>query len=82
MKKKPSGRLPQTERLVVCLSNRGFRASLEPRKIYSCVGRERLGRTSYLRIIDESGEDYLYPEAFFASVRLAKETRLTLALAS
>jgi len=69
-------------RLVVCVRNTGFAASLERRKIYRCIGSERAGTKSLLRIIDESGEAYLYPRSLFAPVRISSAASRALALAS
>jgi hypothetical protein len=58
------------QQLFVCIDNEGFPASLEKRKIYISlpdVDAERLG---LVRIIDESGEDYLYPKTFFRLIDL------------
>ena len=66
---------PQSERLVVCVENDGYPASLEKRKIYLAlrdVGAEKRG---LLRIVDESGDDYLYPKAFFRSVALSQAVK-------
>ena len=56
--------------MVVCIDNDGYTASLEKRKIYVAlrdVAAEKLG---LLRIIDESGEDYLYPKSSFRLIDL------------
>ncbi len=53
-------------RFVVCLLNEGYPASLEPRKLYEWLDNPQAESKGMLRIIDESGEDYLYPKAFFA----------------
>lgn len=68
-------------RFVVCLRNTGFPASLEPRKVYRCIGSVRTGTRSMLRVIDESGQAYLYPKSLFASVRVPSAARRALALA-
>ncbi len=68
-------------RFVICLRNTGFRASLEPRKVYRCVGSTRAGARPMLRVIDESGQAYLYPKSLFASVRVPSEAQRALALA-
>lgn len=57
-------------RFVVCIANDGFAASLELRKLYEVLADVDAARQSQLRVIDESGEDYLYPKAFFATVEL------------
>lgn len=55
---------------VICIKNRDYPASLELRKIYRVVPDESAGAHNQLRIIDESGEDYLYPADYFVSIRL------------
>jgi hypothetical protein len=67
MSKKRTSRKPY---LVVCLRNDGYPASLEPRKIYRALPDDQAARLRHVRVIDESGEDYLYPEAYFATIRL------------
>ena len=68
-------------RFVICLRNTGFPASLEPRKVYRCVGSVRAGARSMLRVIDESGQAYLYPKSLFAPVRVPSAAQRALALA-
>jgi hypothetical protein len=53
---------PQSERLVVCVENDGYPASLEKRKIYIALRDASAERHGLLRIVDESGDDYLYPK--------------------
>lgn len=69
---------PRTlRRFVVCLSNRRYPASLERRKLYVALKDASAERVGMLRIIDESGEDYLYPRDRFAEVSLpAKAERM------
>jgi len=55
---------------VVCRENSGYPASLELRKIYRRLPDRRAEADGFLRVIDESGEDYLYPSRFFVSVTL------------
>jgi hypothetical protein len=55
---------------VVCLSNRGFSASLDERKIYRSLPDIRALRLGMLRVVDESGEDYLYPAKHFEALTL------------
>ncbi len=55
---------------VICLQNEGYRASLELRKIYPVVDSYENDPAGYLRIIDESEEDYLYPANWFEPVNL------------
>ncbi len=60
----------QANRLVVCINNDGYSASLEPRKIYIALRDVDAEKHGLLRIIDESGDDYLYPKAFFRAIAL------------
>ena len=53
---------------VVCLKNEGYEASLQLYKIYRLLLDPESEEESDLRVIDESGEDYLYPKAWFASI--------------
>ena len=55
---------------VVCLSNDGYAASLEVRKIYATVPDGTASKLGMLRVVDESGEDYLYPSVQFAEIEL------------
>ena len=61
--------------LVVCISNEGFAASLERRKIYVALRDTAADKLGLLRIVDESGEDYLYPKAFFRSIALPQAVK-------
>jgi hypothetical protein len=53
--------------LVICVDNTGFEVSLERRKIYEAVADAASAKRGLLRIIDESGKDYLYPESMFVT---------------
>lgn len=55
---------------VICIANKGYVASLELRKIYQLVPDKAASSLHQVRVIDESGEDYLYPEDFFVPVQL------------
>lgn len=55
---------------VVCVKNKGYAASLELRKLYQVVADPSAIKLRQIRIIDESGEDYLYPAEYFVSVQL------------
>ena len=60
---------------VVCLSNDGYAASLERRKIYVAIRDAAAERNGLLRVIDESGDDYLYSRERFALLKLPRELR-------
>jgi hypothetical protein len=55
---------------VVCVQNEGYRASLELRKIYEFIKDDAATSVGMMRIVDESGEDYLYPANFFREIAL------------
>jgi DNA-binding transcriptional ArsR family regulator len=57
-----------TSRFVVCVSNSGYPASLELHKIYRVVPDETARSEGDIRVVDESGEDYLYPALYFAPI--------------
>jgi hypothetical protein len=66
------------DRFVVCLENKGYSASLELRKIYPVVDAYENDPEGYIRIIDESDEDYLYPEDWFEVVKLDNKLEMRL----
>lgn len=72
----------QTPTLVICIHNADYPASLEVRKVYEVVPDEQATRHHMIRIIDESGEDYLYPDAYFLPVELPRLVRVALKLAA
>ena len=55
---------------VVCINNEGYPASLELHKIYRVVPDKAAAADGDLRVIDESGEDYLYPVSYFAPIKV------------
>lgn len=57
---------------VVCTQNDGYEAALELRKLYEVIPDTDAEQHDQLRVVDESGEDYLYPKAFFIGVELPK----------
>jgi hypothetical protein len=61
--------------LVVCVNNDGFPASLEKRKIYVCIADAAAEKQGLLRIIDESGDDYLYPKSLFRAIALPQSVK-------
>ena len=61
--------------LVICLKNEGYGASLETRKIYVAIPDASASKHGLVRVLDESGDDYLYPSEFFASVELPTAVR-------
>jgi hypothetical protein len=63
------------KRLFICLDNAGYEVSLERLKIYVALPGGKADGPGYLRIIDESGEDYLYPSERFIAAELPVSTR-------
>ncbi len=57
-------------KFVICVGNSGCAASLELRKVYQVIPDEAGERQHQTRVIDESGEDYLYPANYFVPVQL------------
>ncbi len=66
---------PVTKQLVVCINNEGYPASLEKRKIYVALRDAVAEKRGMLRIIDESGDDYLYPKMYFRSIALPQSVK-------
>ena len=64
-------------RFVICLDDRGCE-DLQKGKVYVVIGDRSAARDKYLRVVDDSGEDYLYPQALFAYVTLPREARAAL----
>jgi len=69
-------------RFFVCIRNTGYKASLELRKLYRAIPDSRAASLHFLRIVDESGEDYLYPEKYFLPLELTKPLKKALLRAS
>jgi hypothetical protein len=63
---------------MLCLSNRGFRDALIPRKVYLQLPDEKASQHGLVRVVDESGEDYLFPAQLFAAIELPAEIRVRL----
>jgi hypothetical protein len=61
--------------LVVCVDNSGYEAALERRKLYALLPDSAAEAKGLLRVIDESGEDYLYPSRMFHKVELPSAVR-------
>jgi hypothetical protein len=60
-------------RYVLCLRNDGYPASLEPRRVYEALADSAAEARHHMRDVDESGEDYLYPDDFFVPIDLPRE---------
>ena len=69
-------------RFVICIQNKDYEASLRVRRIYRALPDERATSHKYVRVIDESGEDYLYPRSYFMAIKFPKAVKKALLLES
>ena len=68
----------ENPQFVVCLNNDGVQASLEVGKLYQMLPDKDARTEDYLRIIDEDGEDYLYPTDMFHPISVPSTVAETL----
>jgi len=66
----------------ICVENEGYPASLELWKVYRVLTDEKAAKHQLIRVVDESGEDYLYPESWFASIKLPQAVEKAMLAAS
>ncbi len=66
---------------MLCIENKDCE-DLERRKIYQVLPDDEASKEGYVRVIDESGEDYLYPESYFILLQLPREAQEALQAAS
>jgi hypothetical protein len=57
----------------LCIDNGGYPESLEVRKVYPLLPDERAAGNDYIRVIDETGEDYLYPSKYFVLINVPQQ---------
>lgn len=67
-------------RFAICINNGGYIDDLKVRTVYQVLPDESVAKSNYLRIIDETGEDYLYPAAYFVVIEVPPEAKETLLL--
>jgi hypothetical protein len=77
-----SGKRKNTPRFAVCVANRGYEASLERNKIYVLQPDGDAEQDGDVRVIDESGEGYLYPADWFVTIDVPKAVEASLLEAS
>ena len=75
-------RPPKETEFVVCISNAGYEVSLEIHKIYRVLPDEDASTEGDLRVVDESGEDYLFPASYFIPIEVPTDIRKSLLQAS
>lgn len=71
-----------SSRYAVCINNENYPASLELRKLYQIIYDKDAPKFGLIRIIDESGEDYLYPADYFVAMKLPRAVAKAVQLAS
>lgn len=69
-------------KFVICLQRGEYKTSLELRKLYEVLPNDDAAPDGYLRVIDESGEDYLFPEDWFAPIELPQSVEEALLTAA
>jgi hypothetical protein len=74
--------MSSSTRFLICISNDGYPASLETRKVYQELPDPDAEAQGLVRVIDESGEDYLFPKSMFLPVELSGEASAVLLKAS
>ncbi|MBM4301154.1 MAG: hypothetical protein FJ121_06440 [Deltaproteobacteria bacterium] len=72
-------KLKETYSFALCIENKDC-DDLEKRKIYQVVPEAEAEKEGFIRVIDESGEDYLYPRSYFIAVQLPREAQEALQL--
>jgi hypothetical protein len=60
--------MSETKRFAICIDNGEYAGTLELRKVYEVLEDATAAKRRYVRVIDESGEDYLYPASWFVPV--------------
>ncbi len=75
-------RKKENVQFAICVSNDGYPASLELRKVYRLVADPLAATRHFVRVVDESGEDYLYPEEFFVPIEVPQAAQGVFAHAS
>ena len=69
------------KQFALCINNRGYEASLIQRKFYEIIPDEQARQDDFIRVIDESGEDYLYHDSHFIFIELPEEVEQVLVAA-
>lgn len=64
-----------TLRFLICVENKGYAASLEKRKVYVAIPDAGALKHGQVRVVDESGEDYLYPKSLFLPITVSASLR-------
>jgi hypothetical protein len=67
-------------RFAICINDGGYLDDLKVRTVYQVLPDESAARSNYLRVIDETGEDYLYPANLFVPIQVPREVEEALLL--
>jgi len=67
-------------RFAICINNGGYIDDLKVRTVYQILPDESAARSNYIRVIDETGEDYLYPANLFVPINVPREVEETFSL--
>jgi len=73
---------PRGANFVICVRNDRYAASLELRKLYPVLRDQAAAKRQLLRVVEDSGEDYLYPADYFVAVKLPQHISRVIAAAS
>lgn len=65
--------MSQAKKFAICIHNGEYAGTLELRKVYEVIDDELAAKRNYIRVIDESGEDYLYPRSWFVFVAVPED---------
>jgi hypothetical protein len=71
-------KMSRRKRFALCIDNKGYEASLIPRKIYEIISDAQAEQDDFIRVTDESGEDYLYHVSHFVFIELPVEVERVL----
>jgi len=69
-------------RFAICINDGGYVDDLKVRSVYQILPDESAARSNYVRVIDETGEDYLYPAAYFVPIEVPSEVKKALLIAT
>jgi hypothetical protein len=67
------------EHFVLCIRNEGYQASFDPRKVYRLVADPQAESKGMLRVVDNTGEDYLFPSDYFVPIKVPAEANIAFA---
>lgn len=65
-------------KFVICINNKGYEVSLERGKVYRVLDDDKGSQHNLIRVVDESGEDYLFPDEYFVPIKLPKAAKKAL----